>query len=150
MREINAIRNCVVKFRRVCPETWDRLSAMPDPAARFCGACNRQVFLCSTDAEAVTHALAGHCIAKAMPDRSELGDMTLTLGTPEIAPPEPTPEERLARREYAVEGAKTLALRDSDYASRLCPRCGYPCADYRRDCGVCGLEVGRAPRPADA
>lgn len=72
MRLINEIRNCVVKFRRVCPRTWEQLSSTPDPGVRFCGTCDHDVFLCSTDAEAVTHARAGHCIAKAMLDSSQL------------------------------------------------------------------------------
>src|SRR5262245_23251558 len=101
MRVNNAIRNCVVKFRRVCPETWDRLSSTPNPGARFCSTCNREVFWCSTDAEAVTHALAGHCIAKAMPDPLQPEDETdepyetLTLGEPEIAEQEAKPEEQI-------------------------------------------------------
>jgi hypothetical protein len=137
MERINVIRNCVVKFQRVCPKTWEHLSPTPAEGVRFCGTCAREVFLCISDAEAVTHARAGHCIAKPAPVRRGL---TLTLGEPEV---QPTPEELLLQEEASRESAKTDALRTVEYASRMCPVCGYPCADWLKSCRVCGFEIGR-------
>jgi len=42
-----------------------------DEAVRRCDTCWRQVFLCSTDAEAHYHAMEGHCVAVLMPDSSQ-------------------------------------------------------------------------------
>jgi hypothetical protein len=145
METINLIRNCMVRFRKVCPKTWEQLAFTSARAMRFCATCNREVFLCETDAEALEHAQAGHCIAKPMPDHSDLPGAcgTLTLGVPEVPTPQPTREEHPLMQEHSREVAKTNALRDLEYASRMCPRCGYPCADWLRTCGVCGFEVGR-------
>jgi len=51
METINLIRNCMMTFRKVCPKTWEQLSSTSAPAMRFCGTCNREVFLCKTDGE---------------------------------------------------------------------------------------------------
>ena len=53
MKTISAIRNCVVKFRKVCPETWERLSPTHAEGVKFCGTCDRRVFLFETDAAAL-------------------------------------------------------------------------------------------------
>lgn len=141
---INRIRNCRVRFRKVCPETWERLSSTSDREMRFCATCNREVFLCETDAEALEHAQAGHCIAKPMLDSSgPAGARAMLVGMPEVPPPQPTREERLLMKEYSREVAKTRALQDLEFSSRTCPRCSYPCKDWLTACGVCGLEVGR-------
>jgi hypothetical protein len=112
METINLIRNCMVRFRRVCPQTWEQLSSTSARAMRFCATCNREVFLCETDAEALEHAQAGHCIAKPMPDHSDPlnAGATLTLGVPEapeVPPPQPTHEEHLLMQEHSREIAKT-------------------------------------------
>jgi hypothetical protein len=143
METLNQIRNCPVRFRKVCPERWEQLVQSSTPRVRTCGTCNRDVFLCETDAEALEHARAGRCIAKPVPDLSGLPHRPVVLGEPEVPDP-PMPREELRLREdRAREGAKTNALRDLEYASRMCPQCGYPCADWLRFCGVCGFEIGR-------
>lgn len=134
----NIIRNCTIKFRRVCPQTWANLRSTADASTRFCDSCQREVFLCTTDTEAVQHARQGHCIAKPMPTATSF--QPLVVGRPD---PPPTPEEAALEEEYRREAGKTRALRDAEYASRLCPQCGYPCADWLADCHVCGCHIGR-------
>ena len=149
MESINLIRNCAVRFRKVCPQTWELLSPTPAEGVKFCSTCQREVFLCESDADALRHAQAGRCIAKPMPDVSALPAESLIVGEPEVpeAPPrEPTREERLLVEAASRERAKTSALQDIEYASRMCPRCGYPCADWLRTCRVCGRSIGRGDR----
>ncbi len=147
MEAINLIRNCTVKFRKVCPRTWEQLSPTPARAVKFCGTCEREVFWCETDADALEHAQAGHCIAKPTPDLSGLPAAGFViLGKPKVPPRKPTREELLLTQEASREGAKTRALQDIEYASRTCPRCGYPCADWLRTCGVCGVRIDRGDR----
>jgi hypothetical protein len=140
---INLIRNCKFKFRMVCPQRWEQLTPTPAEGVKFCGTCHQDVFFCETDAEALGHARAGHCIAKPMPDLSGLSATSLVLGRPKVPATKPTPQERRLEREAGREAAKTRALEDIEYASRACPRCGYPCVDWLRICEVCGLEIGR-------
>jgi hypothetical protein len=144
MEAINLIRNCKVQFRKVCPKTWAQLAPTPAEGVKFCRTCDREVFLCETDVDAVEHARAGHCLAKPRPDLSGLPG--LILGQPRVPMRQPTSEERLLREEAFREDAKTRALQDVEYASRTCPGCGYPCADWLRDCRVCGWRLGRADR----
>jgi hypothetical protein len=149
MSTINLIRNCTVKFRKVCPQRWEHLAPATTEGVRFCTTCRREVFWCETDVEAVAHAQAGHCIAKPAPDLSG-SPRTAFLGRPRITASKPTREERLLGEEAAREDAKTRALRDIEYASRTCPRCGYPYADWLKACGVCGRRTGRRVRPPAA
>jgi hypothetical protein len=146
LKPINLIRNCGVKFRKVCPEKWERLASTASEGVRFCDACTREVFLCETDAEAVAHARAGDCIAKPIPDVSGLPAARVILGRPAVPPKKPTRQERLLLQEAAREAGKTDALRDVEYASRECPGCGYPCADWLKACRVCGRKLRRANR----
>jgi rubrerythrin len=72
--------------------------------------------------------------------------MRIILGVPrkpQAPPRKPTRAERLLREEADREEAKTKALRDIEYASRTCPKCGYPCADWLKACGVCGRKISR-------
>ena len=85
-----------------------------------------------------------------MPDLSGLPATSLTLGEPEVPPTPPTLAERLLMEEKSREVSKTIALRDLEYASRTCPQCGYPCADWLRVCGVCAFEIGRHGRVSQA
>jgi len=65
------ISNCGVQFKQLCPMRWEDLVPTADEAVRRCDTCWRQVFLCSTDAEAHYHAMEGHCVAVLMPDSSQ-------------------------------------------------------------------------------
>src|SRR5207249_7986707 len=49
-----------------------QLEPTADEAVRVCETCWRQVFHCRTDAEALYHAMEGHCVAVLMPDTSQL------------------------------------------------------------------------------
>lgn len=137
----NMIRNCAVTFRRVCPQTWEGLRSTEEATIRFCDSCQREVFLCAADDEAVQHAKQGHCIAKPMPSRTNL--RPVVLGRPETPPRPPTTDEAALEEQYLREAGKTQALRDVEYASRVCPQCGYPCADWLTTCKVCGYHIGR-------
>ena len=143
MEALNQIRNCLVRFRKVCPARWEQLVPTSTPRVRMCGACDREVLFCETDIEALEHAKAGRCIVKPMPDLSGLPNRLYVLGEPKVPEPPPTLEESVVRWEHAYEVAKTIALRDLEYASRMCPQCGYPCSDWLRICGVCGFRIGR-------
>lgn len=140
MKTQQTIRNCPLPvFSKQCPRLWEELTPTAEASVRHCGHCNRDVFFCSTDDETLTHARAGHCIARAIPDESELPD--IYLGQPKHVPP-PTPEqeeaEHLTHRERGIDDAlKNLTTR------RSCPRCRYPVPGWRTTCRVCGLELGR-------
>ena len=149
MGTINLIRNCTVKFRKVCPPTWEQLAPATTEDVKFCTTCSRKVFWCETDVDAVAHAQAGRCIAKPAPDLSGF-PLNVVLGRPRITASKPTREERLLRQEAIREDAKTRALRDVEYASRMCPRCGYPVLNWLKACGVCGRRIGRRVRPPAA
>ena len=47
-----------------CRQRWDALEALKDqPDVRFCGQCQRAVFLARDDIEFDSHAVLGRCIA---------------------------------------------------------------------------------------
>jgi hypothetical protein len=101
------------------------------------------VFFCETDAETITHALAGDCIARVMPVDTE--PRRVVIGKPaNPLPAKPiTPERaelgRLIQREYGIDDA----IKNAGISSRVCPECGYPAPDWRVDCRVCGFKIGR-------
>jgi hypothetical protein len=134
------IRNCPLPvFRQQCPRQWEELTPTDDTSVRHCGQCNQHVYLCSTDEETLSHARAAHCIARVIPDESELPPMY--LGQPKYVPPT-TPEQeealRLTHRERGIDDAlKNLS------APRSCPRCRYPAPSWRTSCRVCGFPLGR-------
>lgn len=88
--------NCAVRFRRVCPRTWESLRSTEEASIRFCDSCQREVFLCRADDEAVQHAKQRHCIAKPMPSRASL--RSLVLGQPDTPSPPLTARMRLRWR----------------------------------------------------
>ena len=141
MKTKRTIRNCPLPiFRRVCPQQWEALTPTDQPSVRHCGQCNENVYLCSTDDETLSHARAGHCVARLIPDDSELP--VVYLGMPTHVPPTTAEQEeatRLADRERWIDYAlKNLS------ATRSCPRCHYPVQSWRTSCRVCGLALGRA------
>jgi hypothetical protein len=141
MKTTRSIRNCPLPvFRMVCPRKWEALTPTGDPAVRHCGQCNQDVYFCTADEQTLTHARAGHCIAREIPDDSDLPG--IYLGRPTHVP-KPTPEEveaqRLSQREEGIKDA----LKNLN-APRSCPRCHYPAPSWRTVCRVCGLHIGRA------
>lgn len=133
------IRNCAVAFRKVCPRTWDGLQPTLEANVRFCGVCQHAVFFCATDAEAIHHARQGHCIAKPVPDITGL--RSIRLGRPATPEPSLSTEQAARLAEFQREAEKTRALRDTKYATRYCPDCGYPCPSWVAACRVCGCQL---------
>lgn len=126
------IRNCAVKFRFRCPKTWDELQTTEDEGRRFCGECERSVFLCNTDAETILHARAGHCVARRVPDE------LMMIGEPES-------DESEARILRMIEREEDIdrALRAASWSTRECPMCHWPLRDDRSTCLVCRADVAR-------
>ena len=56
-----SIRNCVWGFK--CEKTWDTLSETDDFEIRFCGKCQKEVFLCNDDDSLVFSIARNRCIA---------------------------------------------------------------------------------------
>ncbi len=71
------IENCLA-FR--CPQQWSALEPTAAPQIRHCPACQRSVYLCTSDREFLTHAREGRCVAVPL-----LGLAQLALGAP-LAP----------------------------------------------------------------
>jgi hypothetical protein len=145
VKTTRTIRNCPLPvFRQVCPRRWEALTQTGRAGVRHCGQCDQNVYLCTTDEETLSHARAGHCIAREMPDASELPVMY--LGRPaRVAPHTPEQDEalRLSRHERNIDDA----LKNLN-SPRCCPRCKYPAPRWRTRCRVCGLDIGRVPEPA--
>jgi hypothetical protein len=52
-----------MQFTFSCPRRWEALHPTADTSIRFCDACQRQVYYCSTLKQARSHAAAGDCVA---------------------------------------------------------------------------------------
>ena len=144
MRTSRTIRNCLPVFRVVCPLQWEALAPTDDPCVRHCGQCDRRVYYCTTDAETVAHAEAGHCIAREVPDASEVPAVYIgePNGRPSRSPPW-TPQQSEAARLRVRERGIDDAIRNAPISTRCCPSCQYPAPDWRVSCRVCGFEFGR-------
>ncbi len=143
MKTQTTIRNCDKTFRFVCPKNWEQLATIEDLSQRYCDRCERMVHLCKSDEETLAHARAGDCIARELPDESELPLMM--LGMPEVEPEE-TASQRNALRWTGREAGIDDALANIQ-ATRCCPQCDYPAPDWRKSCRVCGYEFGRVQTP---
>ena len=136
------VRNCPLPvFRKVCPRTWDALTPTTQSTVRHCQQCNQSVYLCVSDEETLDHAKAGHCIARELPDNSELPVMY--LGQPRVQPV-PTPEQDEALRRLHRERGIDDALKNVN-ATRACAECGFPFPSWRSRCRVCGQNAGPGP-----
>ncbi len=60
-RSNTAIRNCRFAFR--CDKEWQDLTETTFPKVRFCGDCERDVFLCTTDAQLAEAIRLNRCVA---------------------------------------------------------------------------------------
>jgi hypothetical protein len=47
----------------LCPRIWRNFEQTEDPNTRFCKHCEKNVYLCATEEEAVAHAKERDCIA---------------------------------------------------------------------------------------
>ena len=137
------VRNCNDKgFDFVCPRDWSALNSTDIESQRFCSHCNETVYLCTTDAETLSHARAGHCVARELPDESELP--VIYLGRPTNPPPITESHERALEWTYRERGIDD-SLKNFD-SERCCPKCEFPAPDWRVDCRVCGFKMGRVNR----
>jgi len=125
-------------FGLVCPQRWESLAPTDEPGVRHCGQCDKEVYFCTTDAETVSHAQAGHCIAREMPDLSEM--RAVYVGQPVGVPPE-TSQQAEARKLMLRERGVDDAIKNAS-CSRCCPECQYPAPDWRVSCRVCSFEFG--------
>lgn len=149
MKTQKTIRNCEEAFRFLCPKNWEELIPTDDAAQRQCDQCQQIVYLCVTDEETLQHAQAGHCIARELPDESELPRMLLGfIGDPEEIPEEPESVVE-ARRWRSREAGIDDSLANIE-AERQCPKCHFPAPDWRETCRVCGYEFGHVRRPKDS
>lgn len=140
METTRTIRNCPTALGLVCPQRWAELAPTEEPGVRHCGRCDQRVYFCSGDEETIAHARAGHCIAREMPDASELPP--IFVGRPVGLPPVTTQQaeaRRIMHRERGVDDA----IKNAGNSSRCCPRCQYPAPGWRVQCRVCGFEMGR-------
>ena len=140
MKTITTIRNCPPVFRLICPLKWGELTVTDEPNVRHCGQCDRSVYFCDNDDDTIRHATAGHCIAREMPDDSEI--RKVYVGQSVGLPPE-TPRQTEARRLKNHEDAVNDAIENAPHSSRSCPRCHYPARNWRKVCRVCRFEFGR-------
>ena len=130
------IRTCEVKFRKQCPQLWERLQQTEDAAVRFCDECGKNVYYAKTNDEALGYAERGYCIAK----ESDVDNTrVMVLGMPEYVP---THEERLEWERERIESAKELMLNNLRYTDLRCQECGYPIfPTWRESCHVCQAPV---------
>jgi hypothetical protein len=140
------IRNCLPAFRFVCPQRWESLTPTEQGWTRHCSQCNRQVYLCTSDEQTIAHARAGNCIAREIPDGSELPH--IYVGQPSGLPATTPEQERaleISHRERGIDDA----IKNAQRSSRCCPRCQYPAPDWRVACRVCGFELERVKADED-
>jgi hypothetical protein len=141
MKTNRTIRNCRDEFKFICPNSWDTLERTEQDSVRFCTECKEKVFLCRTDEETIKRAQSGQCIAREIPDSSEVGAL-LVLGRP-TEPIHQKPEENEAATWFTRERGIDKCLGDLKYSHRRCPKCGYPAPDWKVHCPVCKERIGR-------
>jgi len=129
------IQNCQVEFRNRCSFKWDSLATTADESIRHCSTCERSVFLCTNDKEAIEHARQGDCIAMPMLDGEGLP--VVYLGEPQEPQPDPTAEQRSLEAQYHYERTRMDAIRDTKHAEDNCPVCNFPLPKWRKSCRIC-------------
>ncbi|HMM81148.1 MAG TPA: hypothetical protein PKC65_14115 [Pyrinomonadaceae bacterium] len=61
IEEPATIKNCELIFE--CPKQWDELEPTANKAVRFCGTCDRGVYLAEDEDTLAMLAAAGKCVA---------------------------------------------------------------------------------------
>ena len=148
MKTRSTIRNCDAKgFDFVCPQDWYALETTDVESQRYCSHCKQTVYFCVTDDETLSQARAGHCIARELPDSSEIPGIYVGRPKEPIQRNTETQEQALewTHRERGIDDS----LKNID-AGRCCPKCQYPAPDWRKTCRVCGFEMGRVNWGSDA
>ena len=144
MLEDKLIRLCGLKFKRQCDLDWDKLDPGNSDREKNCKICNRTVYLCETDEETMDHADQGHCVARAIPNISEVP--LVVFGEPDaewLRANQQNPKLREAAKRYNREQAINDALDNLTFTSRRCESCGYPFPSWWKCCRVCGSTVFR-------
>jgi len=106
------VENCMaVEFE--CPRDWGSLATTEKRNVRYCGACAKQVFYCSTVGDARRHAQRGHCVAVDIvplrhphdlePERRMVMGRMVMPPPPRMPPPAPVssgPDDDVATRRF--------------------------------------------------
>ena len=75
------IRNC--SFILKCPAYWDELGPTDQEGVRYCGACERKVFMCNTQDELRVRIEQNDCVAVRLPEHPMRSSYDRpTLGVP--------------------------------------------------------------------
>ncbi len=135
------VTNCSHRAQS-CPRQWATLKETESAIERFCESCSQTVYLCEDEGSAITHAIAGHCVAMSLVSEPELPAMW--LGTPPKVPVI-TDAQREALKQHHLDSEKVRALKDAKYSNRLCEYCGFPIATWRKTCWVCDAAERRRP-----
>jgi hypothetical protein len=138
MKKNKQVVNCSI-IKKPCPLSWDKLKATSETDTRFCDQCEKKVYFCNDDKEAIKHAKQNHCIAISTVCRS--GFPELVLGSPGDDLNPVTEEQLNVLKESHIETEKVRALKDIKYADRSCETCGYPIAEWRKSCWVCNCKT---------
>ena len=51
------------QFSYKCPQVWQLLDPTDQETIRYCGECQREVFLCTTEEDLRVHSRLNHCVA---------------------------------------------------------------------------------------
>jgi uncharacterized protein (TIGR02996 family) len=57
------LENCGLRWGFECPKSWEQLRETDDHWVRFCPACRREVYYCTSVSEAKWRVNAGNCVA---------------------------------------------------------------------------------------
>ncbi len=133
---LSTIRICAIESPD-CPGFWDCLETTDNTAVRRCRVCSQSVFLCLGDAETLSHARAGHCLA-----RRGFGFRVLRTNHEFEPPPPLSPEDQAVLETAQADYHRMKALNRLKYSSRFCPQCGYPCPNWEESCYVCSHHLG--------
>jgi hypothetical protein len=73
------IRNCVFAFR--CEKQWNGLAPTTHPDVKFCGMCQREVFLCQDDESLVESIRLNRCVAIDMENHVQQPQKLVLMGS---------------------------------------------------------------------
>jgi uncharacterized protein (TIGR02996 family) len=74
------IEECRFQWNFECPKQWENLQQTQDETVRVCSACEKQVYFCSSIAEAYEYAWLGLCVAIDVKIRRSPGDLPTVQG----------------------------------------------------------------------
>lgn len=124
---VRPIENCNWDFAYKCPKDWSSLEPTADVDVRDCGQCNRKVYRCYTQSQAINLGKQGQCICFVSYVSGE------TMG--DYAPANETTSE------MANETASAAEVAALNQSSRwpACSNCNAPAfTPYGKQCFDCG------------